>query len=78
MMIVLQRDISVSNCFVLVGIKLQYNFALLLGQVLNDCVPGSLLYHRASQTLIARCKVGFSHLFYLHWPKDEVFSICVT
>lgn len=79
-MIVLQRDISVSNCFVLVGIKLQYNFALLLDQVLNDCgaVPGSLLYHKASQTLIARCKVGFSRLFYLHCPKDEVFSICVT
>ncbi|NXX86254.1 FMT protein, partial [Urocolius indicus] len=29
-------------------------------QTLNDCgaVPGSLLYHKASQTLVARCKEG--------------------
>ncbi|NXJ30668.1 FMT protein, partial [Dicrurus megarhynchus] len=31
-------------------------------QILNDCgvVPGSVLFHKVSQTLIARCKVGFS------------------
>lgn len=64
---------------VLLGIKMQGDFALLLDPTLNDCgaVPGSLLYHKASQTLIARCKVGFSHLFYSHCPKDEGFSICV-
>lgn len=73
------RDISVSNFFVLVGIKMQDNLALLLDQLLNDhgAVPGSLLYHKVSQMLIARCKVGFSHLFYIHCPKDEVFSIYV-
>lgn len=77
MVIVLQRDTSVSNFFVLGAIKMQVNLALLLDQTLNDCgaVPGSLLYHKASQTLIACCKVGSSHLFYVHCPKDEVFSI---
>ena len=49
------------NLFLIVGIKTQDNLALLLDQILNDCgaVPGSLLYHKVSQTLIARCKVGF-------------------
>lgn len=66
MIIMLQRHISVLNVFALFGIKIQDNIALLLDQILNDCgaVPGSLLYHKMSQTLIARCKVGFFHLFY--------------
>lgn len=65
---------------VLVGIKMQKDLSLLLDQILNVCgvVPGSVLFHKVSQTLIARCKVGFSHLFYIHCPKDEVFSICVV
>lgn len=77
MIIMPQRDIRVSNFFVLVGIKMQDNLSLLLDQVLNDhgAVPGSLLYHKVSQMLIARCKVGFSHLFHIHCPKDEFSSI---
>lgn len=80
MIIMLQRHISVLNFQVLLGIKMHDNLALLLDQILNDCgaVPGSLLYHKVSQTLIARCKVGFSHLFYIHCPKDEGFSICIN
>uniref|UniRef100_A0A663N0Y0 Mitochondrial methionyl-tRNA formyltransferase n=1 Tax=Athene cunicularia TaxID=194338 RepID=A0A663N0Y0_ATHCN len=37
------------------------NLALILDQILNGCgtVPGSLLYHKVSQTLIARCKEGW-------------------
>lgn len=51
---------------------MQDDLALLLDQLLNDdeAVPGSLMYHKVSQTLIARCKVGFC-LFY------EVFNIFV-
>lgn len=59
---------------------MQDSVALLLDQILDDsgAVPGSLLYHKVSQTLIARCKVGSSHLFYIHCPKDEGFSICAS
>lgn len=65
---------------VFVGMKMQDDLSLLLDEILNDCgvVPGSVLFHKMSQMLIARCKVGFSHLFYIHCPKDEVFSICVV
>lgn len=65
---------------VLVGIKMQDDLSLLLDQILNDCgvVPGSVLFHKMSQTLVAHCKVGFSHLFYIHCPEDEVFSIYVV
>lgn len=52
----------------LVYIKMQDDLALLLDQLLNDdeAVPGSLMYHKVSQTLIARCKVGFC-LFYMRF-----------
>lgn len=65
---------------VFVGIKMKDDLSLLLDQIINDCevVPGSVMFHKMSQTLIARCKVGFSHLFYIHYPKDEVSSICVV
>lgn len=62
------------------GIKMQDDLSLLLDQIQNDCevVPGSVLFHKTSQTLIARCKVGFPCLFYIHCLKDEVFGICVV
>lgn len=61
---------------VFVGIKVQDDISLLLDQILNDCgaVPGSVLFHKMSQTLVARCKVGFSRLFYIYCPKDGVFQ----
>uniref|UniRef100_A0A803W9H1 Methionyl-tRNA formyltransferase, mitochondrial n=1 Tax=Ficedula albicollis TaxID=59894 RepID=A0A803W9H1_FICAL len=37
------------------------DLSLLLDQTLNDCgvVPGSVLFHKMSQTLVARCKEGW-------------------
>lgn len=75
-----QRNRSGSKFCVLFGIKMQDDPSLLLDQIQKDCevVPGSVLFHKKSQTLMARCKVGFLYLFYIHCTKDELFSICVV
>uniref|UniRef100_A0A8D2MF44 Methionyl-tRNA formyltransferase, mitochondrial n=1 Tax=Zonotrichia albicollis TaxID=44394 RepID=A0A8D2MF44_ZONAL len=58
----LHRAIGMVQIFsVLFGIKMQDDLSLLLDQIQNDCdvVPGSVLFHKMSQTLIAHCKEGW-------------------